>query len=92
MADFDNNSNNTPAFNFLAWVSFAVSSVGTLAGLFFLPGDIWMKSFLAMGYLFSLTSCFTVAKIVRDQHEEKKLINRIKDAKTEKLLKDYDLK
>ena len=85
-------STNTPAFNFLAWASLGISGAGTLAGIFYLEGNLWAKGFLAMGYLFSITSCFTVAKTVRDQHEAKKITNRIKAAQDAKLLKDYDTK
>jgi hypothetical protein len=35
-------------------------------------------------------STFTLAKTVRDEFEAKKLINRIQEAKTERMLKDYD--
>jgi hypothetical protein len=90
MNEYDIKHSNTPAFNFLAWASFAISSLGTLSGIFFLEGLIWAKAFLALGFLSSLTSCFTVAKVIRDRHEAEKLINRIKEAKAEKLLKDYE--
>ncbi|MCC5946049.1 MAG: hypothetical protein JJT94_14060 [Bernardetiaceae bacterium] len=85
------NHQNTAAFSFLAWISFAISSLGTLAGIIYLEGDLWMKGFLAMGYLFSLTSCFTVAKVVRDKHEAEKFAHKIEKAKQNKILKDYDL-
>jgi len=43
-----------------------------------------------MGYLFTVTTCFTLAKTIRDKHESQRLINRVKEAKTEKILADYE--
>ncbi len=81
---------NTPAFRFMAWAAFMIASVGTLVGIVYLPTDVWVKGYLAMSYLFTVASCFTLAKTLRDQQEAERLVNRIKDARTEKLLTDYD--
>jgi hypothetical protein len=35
-----------------------------------------------------LTSCFTVAKVVRDRHEADKFITKVENAKTEKFLNE----
>ena len=42
-----------------------------------------------MTFLFCITSCFTVAKVVRDKHESDRLINKVENAKTEKLINEY---
>jgi hypothetical protein len=81
---------SSSAFEFLAWAAFAVASVGTILGTIYLPVDAWVKAFLAMSYIFTVTSCFTLAKTIRDKQEATKIINRIKFAKTEKLLNDYE--
>lgn len=83
-------SSSTEAFGFLAWASFIVAMCGSLIGIYFLPVDAWIKGFMGMGYLFTLTSSFTLAKAIRDKHEASRVINRIKDAKTEKLLTEYE--
>lgn len=83
-------SSNTAAFYFLAWASFAIASVGTLIGIVFLPVDTWIKGYMVIGYLFTVTSCFTLAKTLRDKHEAQRIINRLQNAKTEKLLSDYE--
>ena len=44
-----------------------------------------------MAFLFSLGSAFTLAKTIRDNHEGSKLINRITDARTEKVLRGLEL-
>ena len=76
-----------------AWVSFTyVSFTGAAlmvaAGIFFMPIDIWLKGYLAMGIVMLVQSCVTVTKTARDLHETRRLVNRIEDAKAERLLMD----
>lgn len=61
---------NTAAFFALSWIALVISVVGTLIGLYMFEADIQTKGFFVMSYLFSLTACFTVAKVVRDKEEE----------------------
>jgi len=75
----------------MAWAALAISVVGMGIGLIYLQTTIAMKGFLAMSYLFSVTSCFTVAKVVRDKHEADRFINKVENAKTEKLLSELPL-
>jgi len=80
-----------PALDALkAWAAFLVA-FGTMGvGIVFLPVDGWMRGFLAMGQLFMVNACCTLAKTVRDNHEASRLINRISDAKAEKLLHEFE--
>ena len=82
-------TSNTKAFYTLAWIAFTISVVGMAIGLIYLEADFAMKGFLAMSYLFSVTACFVVAKVVRDRHESDRIINKIDQAKTEKLLNEH---
>jgi len=70
----------------MAWIGFAVSFIGMAAGLVYLEADPAIKGFFAMAYLFSVTSCFTVAKVVRDKHEADRFLNKFENAKTEKFM------
>ena len=79
-------SHNTKSFYLMSWIAFAVSFLGMGVGIMYLPADLAVKGFLGMSYLFSVTACFTVAKVVRDKHEADKFINKVENAKTEKLL------
>jgi hypothetical protein len=45
-----------------------------------------MRAFLFMGMLMVVQSCVTLTKTQRDVHESARLVNRIEDARTEKLL------
>ncbi len=82
---FDSNTNG---WNFLVWAGFVISFSATLIGLCFAPLTIWIKAFLGMGIVFITVSCFSLAKTLRDQHEQRKLVNRITEAKTERLLSE----
>ncbi len=39
-----------------------------------------------MGVVMLVQSCVTLTKTIRDQHEAERLVNRIEDARTERLL------
>jgi hypothetical protein len=78
-----------------AWVSFTYASfcgaLGmVLAGIIFLPVDMWVKAYFAMGVVLLVQTCITVTKTVRDVHEGARLVNRIEDAKTERLLMEME--
>jgi len=51
-----------------------------------MPLDIWIKGYFAMGIIMLIQSCITMTKTIRDVHESGKLVNRIEDAKAERLL------
>jgi hypothetical protein len=85
--------NNQPLRHSAAWVSFTYAtfllSLGMIGlGIFVMPIDHWMKGFLSMGILMLVQSCISVTKTLRDNEEANKLLNRIEDAKTERLLMD----
>jgi len=78
-----------------AWVTFTYASfIGAVAmvaaGIVFLPVDTWVKAYFAMGIVLLVQTCITVTKTIRDVHESKRLVNRIEDAKTERLLMEIE--
>ena len=72
------------------YVSFAASAFLVAIGVFYLPIDLWMKGYLTMGIVMLIQSCVTLTKTIRDMHESGKLVNRIEDAKTERLLMEVE--
>jgi hypothetical protein len=82
---------DTAAWIFQVWASFAVSVGMTAIGIGYLPVDPWVRAFLAMGLVFSVGSSLSLAKTLRDNHEAKKLLNRLSEAKTEKIIREYEL-
>jgi hypothetical protein len=83
------NPNVQPHSN--AWVTFTYASFAGSAfmvaiGIFYLPIDLWMKGYLTMGIIMLIQSCVTLTKTIRDMHESSRMVNRIEDAKAERLL------
>lgn len=81
----------TTAFYIQAALSFGISTTALALGIAYLPMGAWPRAFLAIGLLFVVTSTFTLAKCVRDQQEASEVINRVDQARLEKLLADHDL-
>ena len=85
--------NNPLAHHSQSWIVFTyVSFVAALAmvvvGIVLSPIDLAMKGYFAMGALMLIQTCITLTKTIRDNDEAGKLVNRIEDAKTERLLMD----
>ena len=77
----------TSAWTNFSYISFGISIAAMACGVVWLPLDWWAKAYLAMGTLMLIQSCFTLAKNLRDTHEAGRMINRIEEARTEKLLR-----
>ena len=74
-----------------SWVTFTYATfIGAVlmiaGGIVLMPLDIWIKGYFAMGIAMLIQSCITMTKTIRDVHESGKLVNRIEDAKAERLL------
>jgi len=72
------------------YASFIASVLMVAAGVVWMPMDLWIKGYLAMGIVMMIQSCITLTKTIRDVHESGKLVNRIEDAKAERLLMGID--
>jgi hypothetical protein len=81
----------TAAFYAQASISFGVSLVAMCIGIAYLPLGNWPRAFLALGLLFTITSAFTLAKCVRDRHEETEVVSRVDQARLDKLLSEQDV-
>ena len=81
-----NAQNHSASWVTFTYVSFGAALLMVAIGLFFLPLDVWIKGYLAMGVVLLIQSCITLTKTMRDVHEGEKLVNRIEDAKAERLL------
>ncbi len=81
---------STTAFYIQAMISFGTSLGAVGVGIAYLPVGPWIRAFLALGLLFVVTSSFTLAKCVRDQQESTTVVNRVDQARLDKLLADHD--
>jgi hypothetical protein len=76
----------TSAWVNFSYISFAASVLMVGGGIFALPLDWWIRAYFAMGVAMVVQSAFTLSKTIRDLHETNRMINRIEEARTEKLL------
>ncbi|HVK20055.1 MAG TPA: YiaA/YiaB family inner membrane protein [Actinokineospora sp.] len=83
-------SPTTAAFYAQAAISFAIALTALTIGIAILPVDPWVRAFLAIGALYTVTSAFTLAKVIRDRQELSNVANRIDRARMEKLLVEHD--
>jgi hypothetical protein len=90
MADTTKNTTNTSAFHAQAALSFGIALLTMLCAIYFLPAGAWIKAFLGLGTLFLTTSCFTLAKVIRDQQEASNVVSRLDQARVEKILAEHD--
>ena len=81
---------STTAFYIQAAISFGVSVTAVAVGIAYLPVGAWIRAFLGLGLLYVVTSSFTLAKCVRDQHESTTVVKRVDQARLDKLLADHD--
>ena len=70
------------------YLSFVAALAMVVVGIILIPLDLAMKGYLAMGVAMLIQSCITLTKTLRDNDEAGKLVNRLEDARTERLLMD----
>jgi hypothetical protein len=80
----------TTAFFAQSAIAFCVSAGALVIGAFYLPMDPWQRGFLVVSTLFLITSCFNLAKVIRDQQEASNLRNRVDEARIDKLIAEHD--
>ncbi|MEM7499197.1 MAG: YiaA/YiaB family inner membrane protein [Pseudomonadota bacterium] len=81
---------NSPAWILFTYINFFIGISITLLGIWLMEVTLTMKGFLAMGLLLSVSGAFNLAKTLRDEHEAKRLHNRLDEARTERLLRDVE--
>mgnify|MGYP001765466389 CR=1 FL=1 len=81
---------NTSAFYLQAGIAFGAALLIMIIAIFYLPVDPWIRAFLSVNTLFLTTSCFTLAKCVRDAQETQTVVSRLDQARVDKILSDHD--
>jgi hypothetical protein len=87
--------NQTTQSHSHSWIVFTYVSFGASAfmvgiGVYLSGLDLSMKGYLTMGFLMLVQSCITMTKTMRDVQESNRLVNRIEDAKAERLLMEVE--
>lgn len=70
------------------WIAFGISVAAATVGIFYLPVDTWIRAFLGMSFVMAVSSSISLSKTLRDIHETDRLVNKIDEAKVNKLLHD----
>jgi hypothetical protein len=76
----------SPGWVALTYIGFGTSPLMTGVGIAFLPIEIWMRGYLAIGVLMVVQSSITLAKTQRDTAENARLVNPVETTRTEKML------
>lgn len=85
-----NLTSHSDAWVFQAKVSFAVALIAMSTAVAYLPVDPWIRAFLGLATLFTVTSSIGLSKTLRDVHESKRIVNRVGEAKLERFLAEQD--
>ncbi|WP_326819782.1 YiaA/YiaB family inner membrane protein [Streptosporangium sp. NBC_01639] len=80
----------TAAYYAQSVISFVVALGSVALGIVFLPIDPWVRAFLAISVLYTVTSAFGLAKCVRDRQELVSVSSRVDQARLDKLLSEHD--
>ena len=88
-AGFSLASSNSSGWIFFVKASFAIALLATGAGVIFSPTDLLVKGYLGVCSLFLVSTTITLSKTLRDDHESRRFHNRISEARTQQLLKEY---
>jgi hypothetical protein len=80
---------DTAAWRFQVIAAFVIALGLTTGGVLLLPLDLWTRGYLLMGLYFTVSSAFGLAKTLRDAHESSRIVAKISEAKTEKMLREF---
>ncbi len=79
---------HSDAWTMFTIISFALSASMMAGGIYFLEASFAAKGFYAMSAIMLVHTSISITKTLRDVEESKRMINKIEDAKTERLLMD----
>jgi hypothetical protein len=85
----DHLSSHSAGWLFFVKASFVIALCAMLAGILFSPIEFIVKAYFGLCALFLVSSTITLAKSMRDQHESQRIMNKIAEAKTQQLIKEY---
>ena len=74
---------------FFVKTTFAIALAAMAAFSVLMDGNLLVKGYLALKSLFLVSATIMLSKTLRDEHEAQRLLNRINEAKTNKILKEF---
>ena len=89
-----NNATYTPkdseAWKLFTILAFVIAASMQAGGIWFLEASFAAKGFYAMSAIMLVHTSITITKTLRDHEEANRMINKLEDAKTEKLLMEVN--
>jgi hypothetical protein len=86
----DLNLKASSAWTLFIYVSFGIAAVMMAGGIYFLEASFAAKGFYAMSALMLVHTTVALSKSLRDDQEQNKMIKKIEDARTEKLIMEMN--
>jgi len=77
---------DSDAWKMFTIISFGIAAAMMAGGIYFLEASFAAKGFYAMSAIMLVHTSITITKTLRDAEESKRMINRVEDARAEKLL------
>ena len=87
MSEYDIQS-TSESWQFFVKVSFVIAIAAVAVGIFLIPGSLLVKGYFALSSLFLVNATITLSKTLRDQHEANRLINKVSEARTTKIINE----
>mgnify|MGYP001814900260 CR=1 FL=1 len=88
--DQDSLNSSSSQWHFFVKAAFATALASTALGIYSVPGPFVVKGYFFISSLFLVFSSITLSKTLRDQHESERIINRISEARTSKMMRELD--
>ena len=88
MSDNSITTKNTNSWVLFTVASFVVAAAMMAGGIFFMEASFAAKGFYAMASIMLVHTSITITKTLRDTEESERLIHKIDEARTEKLLRE----
>jgi hypothetical protein len=86
MSNTNVNPKNSNSWTMFTGASFVLAAGMMAGGIYSLDASFAAKGFYAMAAIMLVHTSITLTKTLRDSEEAQRMINKIEDAKTEKLL------
>ena len=83
-------SSSSPQWNFFVKAAFGLSIAATIVGIGLLPGDLVVKGYFSISSLFLVFATITMSKTMRDEHESRRIHNRLTEARTSKIISEME--
>lgn len=80
---------NSSGWLFFVKAAFVIAVVATAAGIMFMPGGLLMQGYFALSALFLVSATITLSKTMRDEHEAQRLIHKVNEARTNKIIREF---